>query len=204
MKLHPLENYQREAHQIADILYTPQQIEQRVWELGLQISADYAHLAQDGKQERLVMIGLLRGVIIFMADLLRAITIPVELDFMDINHYAADSRYGGALNLSSDIHTDIEGRHVLFVEDVIDKGLTLNHLLRNLRLRRPASLAVCTMFDKPARRLIDIPITYTGFELPDKFVVGYGLDYHEQYRNLPFLALLKPEVFEEDVLLVTK
>lgn len=203
MKLHPLQDYQIEADHIADILYTPEQIEQRVWELGAQISADYAHLTEQGRSERLIMVGLLRGVIIFMADLLRAITIPVELDFMDINHYATNNRYSGSLNLTSDIHTDIEGRHVIFVEDVIDKGLTLNHLLRNLRLRRPASLAVCTMFDKPTRRLIDIPIDYTGFELPDKFVVGYGLDYHEQYRNLPFLAQLKPEILEEDVLLVT-
>lgn len=203
MKLHPLQDYQIEADHIADILYTPEQIEQRVWELGAQISADYAHLTAQGRSERLIMVGLLRGVIIFMADLLRAITIPVELDFMDINHYATNNRYSGSLNLTSDIHTDIEGRHVIFVEDVIDKGLTLNHLLRNLRLRRPASLAVCTMFDKPTRRLIDIPIDYTGFELPDKFVVGYGLDYHEQYRNLPFLAQLKPEILEEDVLLVT-
>ncbi|MCA9981811.1 MAG: hypoxanthine phosphoribosyltransferase [Anaerolineales bacterium] len=202
MRLHPLEDYQVEADHIDSILYTPEEIEARVWELGAKISADYADLSQRG--ERLVLVGLLRGVIIFMADLLRAITIPVEVEFMDINQYASESKYGGTLNLATDMHTDIEGRHVLFVEDVIDKGLTLNHLLRNLRARRPASLKVCTMFDKPARRLIDIPITYIGFELPDKFVVGYGLDYHEQYRNLPFLALLKPEVFEEDVLLVVR
>lgn len=200
MKLHPLEDYEVEANQIERILYTPEEIESRVWEIGAQISTDYAALSQQG--ERLVLVGLLRGVVIFMADLLRAITIPVEVEFMDINQYAAESKYGGTLNLASDMQTDIEGRHVIFVEDVIDKGLTLNHLLRNLRTRRPASLEVCTMFDKPARRLIDIPIAYTGFELPDKFVVGYGLDYHEQYRNLPFLALLKPEVFEEDVMLV--
>jgi hypoxanthine phosphoribosyltransferase len=202
MKLHTLHEYSHEADDIAEILYTAEEIEARVWELGAQISQDYVELAQKG--ERLVLVGLLRGVIIFMADLLRAITIPVEIEFMDINHTAGDGRYGGTLNLTSDLHTDIAGRHVLFIEDVIDKGLTLNHLLRNLRARRPASVAVCTMFDKPNRRLIDIPITYTGFVLPDKFVVGYGLDYHEQYRNLPFLAMLKPEVFAEDVRLIVR
>lgn len=188
-KVHVLEDYGEVASHIREILYTPEEIEQRVWELGQTISADYADVVAKG--EPLLLVGLLKGVVIFMADLLRAITLPVEVDFMDIDHYSLEAQSGGVLDLERHLDYPIERSHVLFVEDIIDKGLTLNHLLRNLRARHPASLKVCTMFDKPARRLIDIPIDYIGFELPDNFVVGYGLDYQQRYRNLPFVGLLK-------------
>jgi hypoxanthine phosphoribosyltransferase len=187
-KIHPLEDYGQVAAHVSEILYTAEEIEQRVWELGQTISNDYQAAVSRG--EPLLLVGLLKGVVIFMADLLRAITIPVEVDFMDIDHYSLESQSGGVLDLERHLDYPIEHSHVLFVEDIIDKGLTLNHLLRNLRVRRPVSLKVCTMFDKPARRLIDIPIDYTGFELPDCFVVGYGLDYEQKYRNLPFVGLL--------------
>jgi hypoxanthine phosphoribosyltransferase len=131
-----------------------------------------------------------------MADLLRAITIPVEVDFMAITSYDADARDQGFVRLQKDLDVPIDGRHVLFVEDVIDTGLTLNYLLQNLKARGPVTLKVCTLFDKPRRRLISIPIRYKGFELPERFVVGYGLDYRELYRNLPFVGLLKASVFQ--------
>lgn len=193
-KVHSIEDYGEVASHIREILYTPEEIEQRVWELGQAISADYADVVARG--EPLLLVGLLKGVVIFMADLLRAITLPVEVDFMDIDHYSLETQSGGVLDLERHLDYPIEHSHVLFVEDIIDKGLTLNHLLRNLRARHPASLKVCTMFNKPARRLIDIPINYVGFELPDRFVVGYGLDYQQRYRNLPFVGLLtdKPDI----------
>ncbi|MEJ2262606.1 MAG: hypoxanthine phosphoribosyltransferase, partial [Anaerolineales bacterium] len=137
-------------------------------------------------------------VLLFMADLLRAITIPVEVDFMAVSSYSAEARERGLVRLVKDLETPITDRHVLFVEDVVDTGLTLNYLLSNLRSRRPASLEVCTLFNKGKHRLIDLPIKYAGFDLPDLFVVGYGLDYREKYRNLPFVGLLKPEVFHND------
>jgi hypoxanthine phosphoribosyltransferase len=128
-----------------------------------------------------------------MADLLRAIEIPVEVDFIAVSSYSADAREQGLVRLLKDLDTSISGRDVLFVEDIIDTGLTLNYLLGLLRARGPASLQVCVLFNKPVHRLIDIPVKYKGFDLPDQFVVGYGLDYREKYRNLPYLALLKPQ-----------
>ncbi|MEJ2300915.1 MAG: hypoxanthine phosphoribosyltransferase [Anaerolineales bacterium] len=145
-----------------------------------------------------LLVGVLKGVLLFMADLLRAITIPVEVDFMAVSSYSAEARERGLVRLVKDLETPITDRHVLFVEDVVDTGLTLNYLLSNLRSRRPASLEVCTLFNKGKHRLIDLPIKYAGFDLPDLFVVGYGLDYREKYRNLPFVGLLKPEVFHND------
>jgi len=128
--------------------------------------------------------------------LLRSITIPVEVDFMAIASYSAESRDKGLVRLQKDLDEPINGRHLLFVEDVIDTGLTLNYLLQILQAREPASLKVCTLFNKKRRRLISVPIQYKGFDLPDKFVVGYGLDYRELYRNLPYVGLLKPAVFQ--------
>lgn len=174
---------------ISDVLITAEQIEQRVLEIGQEISRDY-----EGCHPLLV--GVLKGVFPFMADLLRAITIPVEVDFMAITSYTPDAREKGYVRVQKDLEVPINGRHVLFVEDMIDTGLTLNYLLRSLKSRQPATLKVCTIFNKPKRRLVKIPIRYTGFDLPDRFVVGYGLDYREMYRNLPFVGLLKPEVFQ--------
>ena len=153
-------------------------------------------IARDYEGCRPLLVGVLKGVFPFMSDLLRAITIPVEVDFMAIASYSAQARDQGLVRLQKDLEEPLDGRHVLFVEDVIDTGLTLNYLLRNLKARGPATLKVCTLFDKPQRRLVKIPIQYKGFDLPDRFVVGYGLDYRELYRNLPFVGLLKPEVFQ--------
>ncbi|MEZ4635910.1 MAG: hypoxanthine phosphoribosyltransferase [Caldilineaceae bacterium] len=183
---------ENELHEaVSRILYSEIEIEQRVLELGAAISADYA-----GRDP--LLIGVLKGVFIFMADLYRALTIPAEVDFMSIASYSPTAQKQGMVQLIKDLETDISGRHVLFVEDMIDTGLTLNYLLRNLRAREPASLEVCTLFDKSRRRLIRLPIKYKGFDLPDSFVVGYGLDYRERYRNLPYVGLLKPEIFQNE------
>lgn len=181
--------YEEMAPDLGQIIYTPQQIEEKVWQMGQLISQEYA-----GRNPLLV--GVLKGVLIFMADLLRAVTISVEMDFMAISNYSPAARAKGVVRLEKDLETPLEGRHVLFVEDVVDTGLTLSYLLRSLRERKPASLEVCTLFNRPHHRLIDVPIKYKGFDLPDRFVVGYGLDYREQYRNLPFVALLKAEVLQ--------
>lgn len=185
----PPEAYGELSAGIQEILISAGQLEKRVEELGQAISRDY-----EGCNPLLV--GVLKGVFPFMADLLRMITIPVEVDFIAVSSYSADSRQQGLVRLQKDLEEPIGGRHVLFVEDVIDTGLTLSYLLRNLRARGPATLKVCTLFDKSRRRLIDIPVQYKGFDLPARFVVGYGLDYRERYRNLPFVGLLKPDVFQ--------
>jgi hypoxanthine phosphoribosyltransferase len=186
----PLEAYGELAAGIREILIPAEAIERRIAELGQAISQDYA-----GRNPLLV--GVLKGVLCFMADLLRAITIAAEVDFMAVASYSAQAREEGFVRLLKDTETPLTGRHVLFVEDVIDTGLTLNYLLRSLRAREPASLEVCVLFDKPQRRLIDIPLKYKGFDLPARFVVGYGLDYRERYRNLPFVGLLEPHVFQD-------
>ncbi len=183
------EDYGELTEGIREILIPAEEIESRIMELGQAISRDY-----EGCNPLLV--GVLKGVVPFIAALLPAITIPVELDFMAISTYGPDLDSGRGVRLEKDLSAPIEGRHVLFIEDVIDTGLTLNYLLKNLRSRKPASLKVCTLFNKSRRRLIAIPSTYVGFELPNLFVVGYGLDYRERYRNLPFVGLLKPEVFQ--------
>jgi hypoxanthine phosphoribosyltransferase len=164
-------------------LITEDQLAGRIAELGAEISKDYV-------DKYPMVIGVLKGVVFFLADLLRAIRIPVELDFIAVSSYSHETRDKGIVRLVKDLEIPINGRHVLFVEDVVDTGLTLNYLLQNLKSREPASLEVCALFNKPRRRLIDLPLRYVGFELPDRFVVGYGLDYREKYRNLPFVGLL--------------
>ena len=171
---------------IAEVLITAVELEARVAELGAQISTDYI-----GKDPLLV--GVLRGVFVFMADLVRAITVPMSVDFIGITSYGSSTQTQGVVRFTKDLETCIEGRHVLFVEDVVDTGLSLRYILRSLETREPASLRVCALFDKPRTRLFDLDISYTGFVLPDEFVVGYGLDYDEQYRNLPFVGALKKE-----------
>jgi len=171
------------------ILYTPEQIQSRVAELGAQISSDY-----EGKS--LLLVGVLRGVLFFISDLMRTIRIPLEVDFMSVSNFSLDARERGFVRLVKDLEIPITGRHVLFVKDVIDTGLTLNYLLRTLKTRHPASLEVCVLFNKDKRRLIDLPLRYVGFDIPDYFVVGYGLDYREKYRNLPFVGLLKGEILQ--------
>lgn len=178
------------AEDISEILLTPGQIQARLAEVGEDISRDYA-----GKNPLLV--GVLKGVMIFIADLIRVITIPVEVDFMAISSYSPEARDQGMVRLVKDLEAPITGRHVLFVEDVVDTGLTLNYLIQTLNMRHPASLEVCAMFNKKKLRLVDVPLRYVGFELPDRFVVGYGLDHRERYRNLPFVGLLKPQAFQK-------
>lgn len=174
------------AKDIREVVISEEQLRQRVAELGKSISADYA-----GKCP--VLVGVLKGVLFLMADLLRVIDIPVEVDFLAVSSYSAEARNKGVVRLVKDLEIPINERHVLFVEDVIDTGLTLNYLLKSLRDRQPASLEVCVLFNKPAHRLLDIPLKYKGFDLPDRFVVGYGLDLRERYRNLPFIGLLCAE-----------
>jgi len=171
---------------IGRILLAEAEIRQRIGELGDQISQDYA-----GRKP--LLIGVLKGVVFFMTDLLRAITIPVSVDFMAISRYDPQRQAKGSVRLTKDLDEPVEGRHLIFVEDVVDTGLTLSYLLRILRARNPATLEVCVLFNKPAHRLVNIPLKYKGFDLPDRFVVGYGLDYKEVYRNLPFVAELRPE-----------
>ena len=173
------------AADISEILITAEAIAERVQYLGQEISRDYEGLNP-------LLVGVLKGVVFFMADLLRAIQIPVEVDFMAVSSYSTEARDKGVVRLVKDLEVPVSGRHLLFVEDVVDTGLTLNYLLHNLRTRGPASLEVCTLFNKPRHRLIDLPLKYTGFDLPDRFIVGYGLDYRERYRNLPFVGLLSP------------
>ncbi len=183
--------YPEMAPDIQSVLISSAALQRRVAELGAAISADYA-----GRDP--LVVGVLKGVTLFMADLLRAIRIPVEVDFLAVSNYSAGAaNASGSVRLEKDLGMPISGRHVLFVEDVVDTGLTLNYLLTTLRARQPASLEVCALFNKPFHRLIDVPLKYTGFDLPDRFVVGYGLDFHEKYRNLPCVCLLKPEVMRK-------
>lgn len=189
MKPGDFQSYGDLAQDISEILYTTETIQQRVFDLGAAISADY-------QDKNPLLVGVLKGVVFFMADLLRAINIPVEVDFIAVSSYSPESREQGLVRMVKDLEIPISGRHVIFVEDVIDTGLTLNYILRNLRTREPASLQVCTLFDKPDHRLIELPVKYKGFDLPGYFVVGYGLDFREKYRNLPFVGVLKAEVFK--------
>ena len=188
------EDYQipPECVQVIDrVLYTPEQIQQRVAELGAQITQDY-------QDKSLLLIGVLRGVIFFMTDLLRTIKTPVEVDFMSVSNYSPEARERGYVRLVKDLELSITDRHVLFVEDIIDTGLTINYLLQTLRARQPASLEICCLFNKEKRRLIDLDLRYEGFKIPDYYVVGYGLDYREKYRNMPFVGLIKGGILQNN------
>ncbi len=173
---------------VESILLTPEQIAARVAELGAQISADYA-----GKDP--VFVSVLVGAAIFSADLLRQITIPCSLDFMAISSYGKESRSSGVVRVMKDLDESIESRHVIILEDIIDTGLTLNYLLENIRNRNAASVRVAALLDKPSRRLTDVKVDYIGFEVPDEFVIGYGLDFAQRYRNFPYVGVLRPEVY---------
>ncbi|MFQ5883211.1 MAG: hypoxanthine phosphoribosyltransferase [Candidatus Methylomirabilales bacterium] len=174
---------------VAEILIPEAELQAKVRELGGVISRDYA-----GKD--LVLISVLRGGFIFLADLCRAVTLPVTIDVMAVSSYGPDARPLGVVKILKDLDESVTDREILVVEDVIDTGLTLSYLLRNLEPRAPASLKVCVLLDKPARRIVDLPIAYRGFEIPDKFVVGYGLDYRQRYRNLPYVATLTKEAVD--------
>jgi hypoxanthine phosphoribosyltransferase len=174
---------------VAEVLVDEAAIQAKVAELGSRISADYA-----GRQ--LTLVSVLKGSLPFMADLMRALAIPVRIDLMEVSSYGGSAtESSGLVRILKDLSSSIEGQDVLIVEDIIDTGLTLNYLLRYLRGKNPASLRICTLLDKPARRLVDIPVDYVGFTIPDRFVVGYGLDYGEFYRNLRFVGVLRPEVY---------
>jgi hypoxanthine phosphoribosyltransferase len=174
---------------IADILLTEEQIATRVAELGASITSDY-------RGRTLTLVSVLKGSLPFMADLMRAIDLPLRIDLMEVSSYGgATTESSGLVRILKDLSASIAGEDVLIVEDIIDTGLTLNYLIRYLRGKNPKSLRICTLLDKPARRLVEIPVDYTGFEIPDQFVIGYGLDYGEVYRNLRFVGVLKPEVY---------
>lgn len=176
--------HEQEAMGVRDVLFTGSEIERRVNELGAEIARDYA-----GKEPLLV--GVLKGVTCFMADLMRHISLPVSVDFMAISSYDGDR--SGAVRIVQDLSENIEGRDVLIVEDIVDTGMTLNHLMRQLKARGPATLRVVALLDKRVRRLVDVPLDYVGFEVPDEFVVGYGLDHAQRFRNLPFIATFGAE-----------
>lgn len=171
---------------IGPVFLTREQIQQRVAELGAEISRDYA-----GKD--LVVIGVLKGVIFFMADLLRAMTIPVTVDFLDISRYGPSEQTHGVVRLTKDLNEPLAGRHVLFVEDIIDTGFTTGFIMRTLRLRQPESLNTCVLLNRTRRRIIEVDLAYVGFEIPDHYVVGYGLDFKERYRNLPYVVKFEPD-----------
>ena len=159
------------------------EIQAKITELAAMIDADYA-----GRE--LLLVGVLKGACMVMADLARAITLPVQLDFMAVSSYGSGTRSSGVVRILKDLDRDITGAHVLIVEDIIDSGLTLSYLMRNLEAREPASLEICALLTKPERRETDVPVRYVGFEIPNRFVIGYGLDYGERYRSLPFVAVL--------------
>jgi hypoxanthine phosphoribosyltransferase len=171
------------ASQIGEILVQPDELEHRVSELAAQISTDYA-----GKD--VLLIGVLKGAVFFLADLMRKIDVDCEVDFMAVSSYGSSTDSSGVVRILKDLDASIEGRHVLIVEDIVDSGLTLSYLFRMLGGRSPASLEVCALLTKPDRREVDMPIRYVGFEIPNKFAIGYGLDHAERYRNLPYVAVL--------------
>ena len=172
---------------VSEILIDEETLHGRIAELGARVSDDY-------RGEDLLLIGVLKGAIFFMADLMRSIEIPCEVDFMAISSYGAGIDSSGVVRILKDLDVSIEGRNVLVVEDIIDSGLTLSYLLRNLEAREPASLEVCALLTKPERRENDVACRYVGFEIPNRFVIGYGLDFAERYRNLPFVGVLRDEL----------
>ena len=175
---------------VSEILIDEDTLKARIGELGEEVSRDY-----EGRD--LLLVGVLKGAVFFMADLMRELTVPCEIDFMAISSYGAQTDSSGVVRILKDLDINIAGRDVLVVEDIIDSGLTLSYLMRNLKARKPASLEVCALLTKPERREIDVPVRYVGFEIPNKFVIGYGLDFAERYRNLPYVAVLHPHLIPE-------
>ena len=175
---------------VSEVLIEPDELRRRVAELGEEISADYA-----GRD--LLLVGVLKGAVFFMADLMRHLTIPCEIDFMAVASYGDSTDSSGVVRILKDLDINIEGRDVLVVEDIIDSGLTLSYLVRSLEAREPATLEICALLTKPERRQIEVPVKYTGFEIPNRFVIGYGLDFAERYRNLPYVGVLDPGLIPE-------
>jgi hypoxanthine phosphoribosyltransferase len=177
---------------VGEILIGEDELQARIRTLGAEISADY-----QGRE--LLLVGVLKGAVFFMADLMRSISVACEIDFMAISSYGAATDSSGVVRILKDLDINIEGRHVLVVEDIIDSGLTLSYLLRNLESREPASLEICALLTKPDRREVDVPVRYIGFEIPNRFVIGYGLDFAERYRNLPYVGVLRDDLMPESV-----
>ncbi len=174
---------------VAEVLISEEALNERVDELARQIETDY-----EGKD--LLIVGLLRGAVTFMVDLTRALQRPVAIDFMAVSSYGSSTESSGVVRILKDLDENLAGKHVLIVEDIVDTGLTLKYILEILRRRGPASLRVCALLNKVERRLVDLPLDYIGFNVPNAFVVGYGLDYNQIYRNLPFIGVLKPQVYQ--------
>ena len=173
---------------IEKVLFSQQELQRKVNELGEQITRDYA-----GKEP--IFVGVLKGCFVFMADLMRAVNLPCQIDFMAVSSYGKGTTSSGNVQINKDLSYDIAGRDVIIVEDILDSGVTLNYLKNYLMVRKPASITIATLMYKPARRKADIYADYSCFEIPDAFVVGYGLDYNERYRNLPYIGVLKPEIY---------
>lgn len=173
---------------ILKVLLTEEEIKQRVSEIGQQISNDY-------KDKKLLLVSILKGSVVFMADLMRSIKIPAQIDFMAVSSYGSGVKTSGVVKIIKDLDIDLKGYDILIVEDILDSGMTLSYLIELLKTRNPNSVEICTLLDKPERHKVDVNIKYKGFTVPDEFVVGYGLDYDENYRNLPYIGILKPEVY---------
>lgn len=175
---------------IERVLLSQEEIAAKVAEIGAQISKDY-----EGKDP--IIVSILRGSFIFMADLVRAITIPCTVDFMSVSSYGSGTSSSGEVRIVKDFEGSVEGRHLIIVEDILDSGRTLNYLMKTLKTRGAASIALCTFLDKPDRRVVPVEVAYKGFTVPDSFIVGYGLDYDQKYRNLPYVGVLKPSIYGE-------
>lgn len=180
---------QKMKNDVKDILYSEEVLNEKVSELGKKITDDY-------KGKNVLVIGVLKGANIFLGDLVRKIDLPVKIDFIAASSYGSSTESSGVVKILKDLDYSIEGEHVIIVEDIIDTGLTLHYLIENFKSRKPASLEICTLLDKPERRKVDIPVKYRGFKIPDEFIVGYGIDFNEMYRNLPYVATLKKVVYE--------
>ena len=176
---------------VSEILYTEEQLKAIVQDMGRRITDDY-------RDRNLFMVSVLKGSLIFMADLMRAVSIPCAIDFLSVSSYGSGTSTSGEVRILKDLDTTLEGKDVLVVEDILDSGVTLSFLCKNLLARRPNSLRLCTLLDKPERRKVPIRADYVGAQVPDKFIVGYGLDYAEKYRNLPFIGVLKPEIYQSE------
>ena len=179
MRLHP---------DVSEILLTKEQLEQRVSEIGAEITHDFA-----GREP--LFVGVLKGCFVFMADLMRHVDLPCSVDFMAVSSYGNDTKTTGAVKINKDLNQDIEGKDIILVEDILDSGVTLHYLTEYLSVRRPATITIATLMDKPSRRKAPVFARYSGFEIPDAFVVGYGLDYAEKYRNLPYIGILRESVY---------
>ena len=178
---------------ISEVLFTEDQLANRVAEIGAAITRDYAGAPAD---QGIVLLSVLRGAAVFMADLARQIDLPIEMDYMAVSSYGNGVKSSGVVRILKDVSSDIEGKHVIIAEDILDSGLTLSYLMKNLSSRRPASIEVATLLRKSRKAQADIDCRYVGFECPDEFIVGYGLDYAERYRNLSYIGILKPEIYQ--------